>query len=324
MAGVLVTFSRAADRCKERGGCVAESTVGQQIGGVSGHSRLTPEQLALLPSDEDVAFYREHGYYLSGQILGDEEIEAALVGSERFYAGDTTDPGMEALERYRPTGEYGDGLRKHDYSSFFRPELGNLARHPLIGAVAARLTGSPSIRLWHDQLLYKPPDRPDRRTNVGWHTDRQYWMSCTSDEMLTAWIPFHDCPPQMGAITFIDGSHRWPDNSRGLDFFSSDLDGMERGFDSGGEPVVKSAMSFRKGQVSFHNCRLIHGSGPNRTGAPRRSIAVHLQDEANRYRRFDRGDGQFARHGNDALCRKVDGMPDYTDPSVFPVLFGEG
>jgi ectoine hydroxylase-related dioxygenase (phytanoyl-CoA dioxygenase family) len=102
-------------------------------------------------------------------------------------------------------GEYGEGLRKHDYSSFFRAELATLACHPLIGAVAARLTGSPYIRLWHDQLLYKPPVR---RACVGWHTDRQYWLSCTSDEMLTAWIPFHDCPPDMGAIAFIDGSHR--------------------------------------------------------------------------------------------------------------------
>lgn len=297
---------------------MAERTAGRQAGAGTGYTALTPAQFALLPTDEDVVFYREHGYYLSGQILTDEEVAAALEGSERFYAGDITDPGIEALERYRPTGEDGGGLRKHDYSSFFRPELATLARHTLIGAVAARLTGAPSIRLWHDQLLYKPPDR---QASVGWHTDRQYWLSCTSDEMLTAWIPFHDCPPEMGAITFIDGSHRWPDNSRGLDFFSRDLERLEQGFDSGGRPVVKSPMSFRKGQVSFHNCRVIHGSGPNRADAPRRSIAVHLQDDANRYREFRREDGQPARHGNDALCRKVNGMPDYTDPAVFPLLF---
>ncbi len=300
---------------------MAERAAERHASAGTGYSVLTPEQSALLPTDEDVVSYREHGYYLSGLILTEEEIAAALGASERFYVGDVTDPAIEALERYRPIGAYGEGLRKHDYSSFFRPELATLACHVLIGAVAARLTGSPSIRLWHDQLLYKPPVR---QASVGWHTDRQYWLSCTSDEMLTAWIPFHDCPPQMGAITFIDGSHRWPDNSSGLDFFSHDLERLEQGFDSGGRPVVKSPMSFWRGQVSFHNCRVIHGSGPNSTEQPRRSIAVHLQDEANRYREFRREDGHLAHHGNDALCRKVNGMPDYTDPAVFPLLFRAG
>jgi ectoine hydroxylase-related dioxygenase (phytanoyl-CoA dioxygenase family) len=80
-------------------------------------------------------------------------------------------------------------------------------------------------------------------------------------------------------------------------------------------------MTFRKGQVSFHNCRTIHGSGPNLRGDPRRAIAVHLQDEANRYREYFREDGQLARHNNNTLCRRVDGRPDYTDPTICPVLY---
>ena len=282
---------------------------------------LAAEQVAFLPSDQDVAKYQERGYYLSPVILSDQQIDAAVAGSERFYAGDVTDPGIEALERYRPTGTVPEGLRKNDYAAFFCPELAALTRQPILGAIAARLTGSPSIRLWHDQLLYKPTDRPEQRARVGWHTDRQYWLCCSSDAMLTAWIPFHDCDEEMGSIAFVEGSNRWTEQSRGLNFFSHDLDAIEQGFASGGQPVIKTTMTFRKGQVSFHNCRTIHGSGPNLRRDPRRAIAVHLQDDSNRYREYMGDNGQLARHANNALCRQVDGTPDYTDPTICPVLY---
>lgn len=282
---------------------------------------LTDEQRALLPSEADVAFYREHGYYVSGKLFTDAQIDAAVAGSDRFYAGSTDDLGVVLPEPFRPKGSYGDTLRKHDYASLQNRELTGLVRHPLLGAIAARLAETPSIRLWHDQLLWKPPSDPAQPVNVGWHTDRGYWKTCTSANMLTAWIPFHDCDEAMGTITMIDGSLHWPDNTQGLDFFSNDLDGLEKRFDTGGRPVVKTPMNLRKGQVSFHHCLTIHGSGPNRTSRPRRAIAVHLQDETNRWQEYHFPDGRLARHANDDLCRKVNGVPDYTDPMICPQLF---
>lgn len=276
----------------------------------------------MLPTDDDVRFYQEHGYYLSKPFYTAQEIDSALAGSERFYACDFDEPDLPQLEPFRPKSRPGDGLRKNDYASFFNKGLGNLVRNPLLGAIAARLTGAPSIRLWHDQLLYKPVESSDRKANVGWHTDRGYWKTCTSPGMLTAWIPFHDCDETMGTITMIDSSHVWPDNTDGLDFFSNDLEGLESKFNTGGRPVVKVPMNLKKGQVSFHNCLTIHGSGPNHGTSPRRSIAVHLQDAANRYQVYRHPNGDLARHANDDLVRKDEnGLPDYTDPNICPTLY---
>ncbi len=47
---------------------------------------LTDEERALLPSDEDVAHYAEHGWYLSKKLLTDAEVDTLLEASERFYA----------------------------------------------------------------------------------------------------------------------------------------------------------------------------------------------------------------------------------------------
>ncbi len=268
--------------------------------------------------------YREHGYLISKKIFTDSDIDSFIRASERFYAGDLDEPSVPMPEQYRPKGDYGDLLRKHDFATFFSRELAGLTRSPLLGAIAARLAGAAGIRLWQDQLLYKPVDRSGNAAGVGWHTDRQYWQMCTSAELLTAWIPFHDCDEEMGTIVFIDGSHRWPDNTAGLDFFSADLQGQEQRFNSGGNPIVKVPANLEKGQVSFHHCLTIHGSGPNRSNVPRRSIAVHLQEESNRYRAHRLPNRELAFDDVELLCRRVDGVPDFADPAAFPVLFHGG
>ncbi len=276
---------------------------------------LLPKEL--LPSKEDITFYQEHGYYKSKKIFTDEEIDAAIAGSERYYRGERDVSLPHEFPEWKP--EHGNVLRKNDYASLQNHQMAELIHKPILGAIAARLCGA-TVRLWHDQLLYKPISNPEKAANVGWHTDRGYWKTCTSDNMLTAWIPFHDCDEMMGTITMIDQSSHWPDNTEELDFFSNDLVGLEKRFNAGGKPIVKVPMNLLKGQVSFHSCLTIHGSGPNLGKIPRRSIAVHMQDKANRYRPFRYKDGTLAQHGLDSLCRQVNGYPDYTDPIMCPSL----
>lgn len=277
---------------------------------------LTEAQAQLLPTEQDVQFYREHGFWISPVIIPDDVLDAADRGMQRYYAGDLDSLGVHP-QGWTPAP--GDGLRKDDYSSLCMNELADLVRYPMIGATAGRLSGSDGIRLWHDQLLYKPADTSEGKINVGWHTDRQYWQCCSSADMLTAWVAFHDVTPEGGSVGFFDGSHTW--DVSGLDFFSQDLEGLEARVDDQGYPISIMPTTMKRGQVSFHHCRTVHGSGANRTSTPRRSIAIHLQPTSNRA--FVRPDGTVADHANNALARQVDGLPDYTDPALFPMLWGD-
>ncbi len=276
----------------------------------------------LLPSDEDVAFFHENGYYISKKIFSGEEIDAALKAADELYAGNFDFPAPAGQLHPGWTAELGDVLRKNDHASLRMAGLKHLTHSPVLGAVAAKLADTPTIRLWHDQLLYKPVDQPGKKANVGWHTDYGYWKTCSSPKMLTAWVPFHDCDASMGTISAIAGSNRWPDNTLNLDFFNPDLEALEQRFDTGGKPVVKVPLELLKGQVSFHHCLTIHGSGPNMSDHPRRSIAIHLQDDANRWQEYHFADGHLATHDNDSLVRQVDGHPDYLDPLICPKLWG--
>ena len=275
---------------------------------------LSDAQLALLPSPDDVASYIQHGFWISPVIIPDEVLDAADHGMQRYYAGDLDSTGVHP-SAWAPSP--GPGLRKDDYASFCVDELAQLVRYPMIGATAAALSGVEGIRLWHDQLLYKPIDRADLQANVGWHTDRQYWMCCSSTEMLTAWVAFHDVCPEGGSVGFFDGSHRW--DITGLDFFSQDMSGLEESARDQGFEATIVPTSMKRGQVSFHHCRTVHGSGPNRGIEPRRSIAIHLQPADNTA--LVAPDGTIAAHRNTELARQIDGKPDFGDERYFPLLW---
>ena len=284
--------------------------------------RESPEIATLLPGEDDIAFYEEHGYYVSPKVLPDEVIDAAIRGAERHWAGerDWRLPVTSGFGDWKP-GD-GDTIRNSEYTALQNREIRALIQHPIIGAIAARLTRSSQIRLWGDSIISKPPSAGPQGPVVGWHTDRSYWMTCTSDDMLTAWIPLHDCAVEMGPIIYLDGSHRWPDTESMRTFHSQDLEALERCFIGNENKSLKRVMALRKGQMSFHHCRTIHGSHANRGEAPRTSIVLHLQDGKNRYRRFLNERGEPWHITNDDLCRKnAAGEPDYSDPAAFPVLW---
>lgn len=292
---------------------------------------LSAAEQAMLPSESDVRWYAEHGWYLSQKLFTDAECEQLLAASEAFYGG-ARDRHLPArppsLAYWEP--HHGDVQRHNDYVHYESAAIAALLAKPIIGAVAARLAEADEIRLFQSTLILKPP-RPNEPTNVvPWHFDKHYWQTSTSERMLTAFIPFHDCGERMGTITMIDGSHRWKelgaDDSTTRHFAHRDTGELERllqrNAEYNGRTIEKIPMEIPMGHLSFHHCRTYHGSGPNLADMPRRAISLHLQDGDNRYRAFTRSDGSVVRYNHDDLVRRTPaGEPDYADPDFCPVLW---
>jgi hypothetical protein len=292
---------------------------------------LSDDELALLPSDDDVEHYARHGWYLTRKLFTDDEVDQLVEASERFYAGERS----RRLPAHPPRLAYwepshGDVQRHHDYVHYESDPIARILRKPLIGAVAARLAKADEIRVFQSTLIYKPPIVGEPSNVVPWHFDRHYWSPCTSENMLTAFIPFHDCDEEMGTITMVDGSHRWEeilaDDTTTRHFAERDRDDLEvmlaENAAYNNVEVVKIPMVIPKGHMSFHHCRTYHGSGPNRSDKPRRAVSFHLQDGANEYRRFELSTGDVVTYNHDVLVRRTeDGRPDYSDPEYCPVLW---
>ena len=298
---------------------------------VTSQAPLTVQERSLLPTDADVEFYAEHGWYLSQKLLTDDEADGLVAASDRYYAGERNRrlPARPAtLAYWEPS--HGNVQRHNDYVHYEHDGLARLLCKPLIGAVAARLARADEIRVFQSTLIYKPPAASEPSNIVPWHFDKHYWSSSASDTMLTAFIPFHDCGEDMGTITMIDGSHRWRevgrDDSVTQHFAQRAATDMERLLEENAAynhtAVVKVPMVIPKGHMSFHHCRIYHGSGPNRSARPRRAVSFHLQDGGNTYRPFVLSTGEVLAYNHDMLVRRLpDGRPDYADPDFFPVLW---
>jgi hypothetical protein len=295
-------------------------------------TKLLPQETlqTLLPTEADVEFYNEHGWYISKKLFSDAEIDNANLGAERHYRGERDATLPAPIKKYldwQPSD--GDGLRINDYVAYMNREIRALLSNPLIGTTAAMLSAQRGIRLFNSSLVYKPARENGADYRVGWHADRAYWKTCTSDDMLTAWIPLHDCDEDMGTLAVIDGSHRWSPTDERVrvlqqekNFICRDFEGLETRLRDLGMPLKIVPLEMKKGQCSFHHCLTFHGSGPNRTSTARRAVIFHLQDHGNRYRRAIDAAGEPVVYNNDLMCRKTQaGDPDYADPRFCPELW---
>ena len=272
---------------------------------------------AVLPIEQDVAFFENEGYWVAPKLLDEGRLNDLRDHMMRVYKGDY-ETGHEPVEGYWRPGGSAASLRKTDNSHRSDRTLRALATDPVIGEIAAKLMRTESIRLWHDQLLYKPGEgEATTSVNVGWHQDYFYWQAAQAPTLLTAWVAFDDVDEANGCLRVIPRSHTW-----GLidvnNFFAQDLDEQQAKMKSpDGKPVETVPLVMKAGQVSFHHALTLHGSGPNTTANPRRSLAVHLMTGETRYRTGSAGEGHF----NVPLLNGKDG--DLFAGEPFPVLYKE-
>jgi hypothetical protein len=293
--------------------------------------KLTEDELSLLPSQEDIASYHQRGWYLSKKLFMDEEIEVLERASEHFYQNGPDRP----LPLHPPKIAYwhktdGDKQRHNDYIAYENEAIGKILSKPLIGAVAALLSGSRGIRIFQSTLILKPPKINESTNIVPWHFDKHYWCTCSSQEMLTAFIPFHDCFEENGTITMVDKSNHWRevphDASVNKHFALRDKSELEEllriNAEYNGQEINKIPMNIKKGHMSFHHCRVYHGSGGNYAATPRRAISLHLQPEYNHWVESYNANGSLNTYNHDYLVRKdSQGHPDYADPEFCPVVW---
>lgn len=139
-----------------------------------------------------------------------------------------------------------------------------------LAELATRLAGTP-LRLWHDQLLIKPPHNG---AATEFHQDQPYWPHEGSRHALSAWVALVDVPVERGCMTFIPGS-QWHRGLRAQDLTDSD-DLFSIAPDLVWDKRV--TVPLRAGDCTFHNAFLAHTATPNHTDDPRVAHVVIYVD----------------------------------------------
>jgi ectoine hydroxylase-related dioxygenase (phytanoyl-CoA dioxygenase family) len=209
-----------------------------------------------LITEEQVAQFREVGYFLTEPQFSAETLEAVSAEFDRLWeaeiraAEEGGDPKRIEIARYRPF--IGQAHARSEV-------LAELVKAPVYLEACARLIG-PDADLYYNQAVIKPPQRG---RHFGWHQDSGY-TTTEPLEYVTCWTAVSRTFVENGCIWVLPGSHRrgvWPhapnEQERSIDAVVDD--------ETGAFPL-----EMQPGQVAVFSSLLLHKSGPNTSGEVRR------------------------------------------------------
>lgn len=230
-------------------------------------------------SADQVREFERRGCLKLGRLLDDPEIELLRAELAAVIAGHTARPPVRLAnlsgDEARPVWQIVNIWEASD-------AFAELLRRREIVEAAAQLIGAPAIRLWHDQVQYKPAEQGG--VNM-WHQDGPLWPTLLTETMVTAWVALDDVDESNGCMSMVPGSHRWGPVQASYLSHLTDFEAVGEGFEPpAAERVEPVLWPVERGGVSFHHCLVWHGSHGNRSGRPRRAVAFHYMDAATLYR----------------------------------------
>ncbi|MHA1569436.1 MAG: phytanoyl-CoA dioxygenase family protein [Alphaproteobacteria bacterium] len=210
--------------------------------------------MAKVLSDEAVAHFRRRGYHPKLRALPADEAADLRARLERFEAGQ------------------GGALRpgQRNKTHLLLKWLDDLIRDPRILDPIEDLLG-PDILCWNTLLWIKEAGGP---SFVSWHQDIKYW-GLAGGEVVTAWLALSPATAESGCMRVMPGSHLGPVLAHADRYDAANM--LTRGQEIS-DPMDESkavSMPLGPGEMSLHDVRLAHASGPNRSADRRIGVSIH-------------------------------------------------
>jgi len=230
---------------------------------------LTPAQ---------IAEFQSQGYLRGAKVLSDEQVETLRSEIERVIVDRARTDIPQPVLCHNFT--HNDEAPVWQIVNIWQasPAFKELIRNQQICEEMAQLTGATELRIWHDQIQYKPASRGG--VNM-WHQDAPLWPIIAPMTEVTAWVALDDVDVDNGCMSMVPGSHLWGDHMKYLATWRDFVKDVPAEFQ--GHKVEVKKCPVKKGEVHFHHSLTWHGSHANTSGRPRRAIALHFMTGETRY-----------------------------------------
>jgi hypothetical protein len=206
-------------------------------------------------SEEQISQYESDGYVFPVPVLESAEVASLRAKLEAFEA--------------KQGGRLTPSQRGKSFLLF--EWLDALIRDPRVLDPVEQLIG-PDILCWNTIFWIKDVGS---RSFISWHQDTTYW-GLSSRNVVTAWLALAPASVQAGCMKVMPGTHRGDvlphedtfDGDNMLSRGQTILDGVDE--------TRAVHMPLAAGEMSLHDYRLAHGSGPNLSDDRRIGVSMHF------------------------------------------------
>lgn len=241
--------------------------------------------LELEISEDDIARFAEDGFLIRDRIIDDAMVDRLRAAMDDCFEG-RFETGLMPDEVNWGPGSPAHVTRQICNGWKADRRFAAIVLDPAIGHALALVNGWPGTRIAHDNILWKPELRDGQPGGtLGMHQDSAYAVWAEPGLMSTVWIALDDVTAEGGTMVFARGSHLWERRPPIAQFHNpADWQAEFRAAAeaTGTEPEIVP-VAVPAGGGSIHHGWLWHGSGPNRSGRPRRSVVSHCFSSESRF-----------------------------------------
>ncbi|GLJ31976.1 hypothetical protein SUGI_0643660 [Cryptomeria japonica] len=257
--------------------------------------RRKGEEYIITPEEKEL--YNQNGYVHLKGVLSEEELSDL---EKEFMAFITREVPVEGKDFCDMSADYSKPIE--DFSiinimlpSRYKPSLKNNIYERRAASISKQLLGH-DMQCDYDQLLAKPPNKPDAIFH--WHQDLAYWPITKDTRTASFWLAIDNSTVENGCLHFVPGSHLEPE-LRDHCILHGDRNKSHTISAKLSEKDTPKPAELKRGDATVHHERVLHGSGGNYSNSNWRRawvIAFRSQETVEEERR--RG---FTHSHNDPL-----------------------
>jgi hypothetical protein len=214
-------------------------------------------------TDDEVSFYRHHGWVLLPALVGADFAEELRQRIEEHDAR-----AVQSLTRPAHVAAAWRNYQLRDVDPLFHA----FSRSPEVGRVGSRLQDDRPMRFWAEEAMVKMPAAGEGGPTP-WHADQPYFPH-DRGHALTIWIALTELPPEQGTLRFLSGAHREGLVGRALGDAERDLKVQRpelwRRYEE------SPPLHLHAGDATVHCAMTPHRAPANETSAPRWVYSVSV------------------------------------------------